>query len=64
MGGSTDAYKLVSSLTLFRAAANHLAQNEAGADFTRLAQTCDSILERTAAQGYPPCAFTLARCAT
>ena len=58
MGGSIDAYKLVSSLTLFRAAANRL-----GPDYARLAQTCDAILERTAAQGYPPCAFTLEQCA-
>jgi len=64
MGSSTDAYKLVSSLTLFRAAAHRLAQGEAGANFSHLAQTCDSILERAAAQGYPPCTFTLEQCAT
>ena len=64
MGGSTDAYKLVSSLTLFRAAASRLAQSEAASDFARLAQCCDSILQRTAMQDYPPCTFTLARCAT
>lgn len=62
MGGSTDAYKLVSSLTLFRAAALRLAENEEGAEFKALAQTCDAILQRTAMQGYPPCAFTLERC--
>jgi uncharacterized protein (DUF1810 family) len=63
MGGATDAYKLVSSLTLFREAANYVAQDEAGTDLTRLAETCSTILERTATQGYPPCAFTLERCA-
>lgn len=59
MGGSTDALKLVSSLTLFRAAAQSLA----GADPTpdSLAQRCKSILRRTTLQGYPPCAETLAR---
>src|SRR2546430_5238253 len=41
MGSSTDAFKLVSSLTLFRAAANRLAGGNAKSDFARLAQTCD-----------------------
>jgi uncharacterized protein (DUF1810 family) len=62
MGGSTDAHKLVSSLTLFRAAAAHLAPDDGGTDFTRLSELCDSILQRTTAQGYPPCEFTLERC--
>ena len=62
MGGSTDALKLISSLTLFRAAASQLAQGEAGSDFTRLAQLCDSVLHTAAAQGYAPCPFTIARC--
>jgi uncharacterized protein (DUF1810 family) len=56
MGGSTDAYKLVSSITLFRAAAEHL-----GPEYSALAQCCEAILTATAAQGYPPCAFTLER---
>jgi uncharacterized protein (DUF1810 family) len=58
MGGSTDAFKLVSSLTLFRAAANSLAGEEP--THASLAQLCDSILEQTSARGYPPCAHTLA----
>jgi uncharacterized protein (DUF1810 family) len=62
MGGSTDALKLASSLTLFRAAASRLAQDGAGSDFTRLARLCDSILSKTAAEGYAPCQFTIARC--
>jgi uncharacterized protein (DUF1810 family) len=62
MGGSTDAYKLVSSITLFRAAASRLAQAEGGANFAGLAQCCESILQQTTAQGYPLCAFTLERC--
>src|SRR5579862_5490680 len=43
MGGATDACKLVSSLTLFRAAADQLAQGDAASDFTQLAKTCDAI---------------------
>jgi uncharacterized protein (DUF1810 family) len=59
MGGSTDALKLASSLTLFRAAAQSLAgENPA---FASLAQRFDSILRHTAEQGYPACAPTLAR---
>ena len=57
MGGRTDALKLVSSLTLFRAAA---AQSLAG-ECDSLLQNCDSILAQTATQGYPPCPETLAR---
>lgn len=63
MGGSTDALKLASSLTLFRAASSHLTQGEAASDFNRLAQLCGSILHRIAAQGYPDCQFTIERCA-
>ncbi|MEI9895193.1 MAG: DUF1810 family protein [Chthoniobacter sp.] len=63
MGGSTDAHKLVSSLTLFRAATARLASEEGGADFTRLSELCDSLLQRIDTQGYPACGFTLERCA-
>ena len=61
MGSRTDALKLVSSITLFRAA----AQSEAGepSKFAALEKCCDSILEQSTAQGYPPCAQTLARIA-
>ena len=59
MGSSTDALKLASSLTLFRAAAQSLARENS--IFDTLAQCCDSILGQTAAQGYPPCAQTLTR---
>jgi uncharacterized protein (DUF1810 family) len=58
MGGSTDAYKLVSSLILFRAAAIRLSP-----DYLPLARYCDAILAATTEQGYPPCAFTLEKCA-
>jgi len=63
MGGETDAYKLVSSLTLFRAAARQLVESKEDANLKNLVRTCDSILERTATQGYPPCEFTLERIA-
>jgi uncharacterized protein (DUF1810 family) len=58
-GGRTDALKLVSSLTLFRAAAQSLAAEDP--TFDALAECIDSILGRTSAQGYPPCVHTLAR---
>ncbi len=61
MGGSIDAIKLASSLTLFRAAARSLAGEDS--TFETLAQLCESILEQTAGQGHPPCAQTLARLA-
>jgi uncharacterized protein (DUF1810 family) len=60
MGGSTDAHKLVSSLTLFRLAATQLAEDDPG--YAPLAALCGTILERTETQGYPPCEFTLERC--
>jgi uncharacterized protein (DUF1810 family) len=63
MGGETDAYKLVSSLTLFRAAAQQLVESKEDENLQNLAHTCDTILERTTAQGYPPCEFTLERIA-
>jgi uncharacterized protein (DUF1810 family) len=58
MGGRTDALKLVSSLTLFHAAAQRLTGEDP--TFESLAQLCDSIFEQTSAQGYPPCAQTVA----
>jgi uncharacterized protein (DUF1810 family) len=59
MGGRTDALKVVSSLTLVRAAAERLVIE--GPTINSLRQSCDSILEQTAAQGYPTCAHTLRR---
>jgi uncharacterized protein (DUF1810 family) len=58
MGGRTDALKLVSSLTIFRVAAQRLASDDPV--FDSLAQRCHSILEQASAQDYPPCALTLA----
>jgi uncharacterized protein (DUF1810 family) len=55
MGGSIDALKLASSLTLFSAATSRLA-DAASSD---LARRCDAILEITTRQGYPACQFTM-----
>src|ERR1700761_3486480 len=60
MGGSTDAYKLVSSVTLFRAAAAKL--QAVAEDLASLARCCDTILQQATQQGYPPCPFTLQHC--
>ena len=58
MGSRIDALKLVSSLTLFRAAAERLV----GADpaFNKLlTAVIDSTLQHAAVHGHPPCARTL-----
>ena len=59
MGGRTDALKLVSSLTLFRAAAERLSREDPV--YASLAERLAGLLEQTAEQGYPACDFTLAR---
>jgi uncharacterized protein (DUF1810 family) len=51
MGSDIDAKKLVSSMTLFREVAERVDGD--------LEQAAGNILDRAAAQGYPPCAFTL-----
>jgi uncharacterized protein (DUF1810 family) len=61
MGGRTDALKLVSSLTLFRAAAEQLGREDP--TFASLAERLAASLEQTTKQGYPVCNFTLARVA-
>ena len=58
MGSRIDALKLVSSLTLFRAAAERLAITDP-AFASSLAAFVDVILQHAATQGYPPCARTL-----
>jgi uncharacterized protein (DUF1810 family) len=55
MGGSIDALKLASSLTLFSAAASQLGDQASSA----LARRCDAILRIITPQGSPPCQFTL-----
>jgi uncharacterized protein (DUF1810 family) len=57
MGGSTDALKLASSLTLFREAAVRLGASE-------VVELVEAILGRMAEQSYPACAFTLDRIAS
>ena len=59
MGSQIDALKLVSSLTLFRAAAEQLAREDPV--YASLAGRLAASLELTSAQGYPACDFTLAR---
>src|SRR5205807_9297139 len=59
MGGTTDALKLVSSLTLFRAAAEQLGCEDP--TFASLAKGLAALLEQTREQGYSACDFTLAR---
>jgi len=61
MGSQIDALKLVSSLTLFRAAAEQLAREDP--TLASLATRLAALLERTTKQGYPACDFTLARIA-
>jgi uncharacterized protein (DUF1810 family) len=61
MGSQTDALKLVSSLTLFRAAAGQLAREHP--TFASLAERLAALLGQTTEQGYPACDFTLARIA-
>jgi uncharacterized protein (DUF1810 family) len=61
MGGRTDALKLVSSLTLFRAAAEQLAREDP--TYASLAGRLAALLEQTTNQGYPACEFTLAQIA-
>src|SRR5207253_732740 len=53
MGGKTDALKLVSSLTLFRAAAEQLARENP--TLTLLAERLVALLGQTSEQDYPAC---------
>ena len=55
MGGSIDALKLASSLTLFAAAASRIADEASSV----LVRRCDAILRISTPQGYPPCSFTV-----
>ena len=59
MGSQIDALKLASSLTLFRAAAEQLAGEDA--TLASLAERLSALLEQASKQGYPVCDFTLAR---
>lgn len=61
MGGNTDAKKLTSSLTLFRAAAAHLSSTgqDTNQNFKRLETRCDRIFSLISSQSYFPCRSTL-----
>ena len=58
MGARIDALKLVSSLTLFRAATEHLAEADS-ISHNSLAAVIESTLDHAAAQGYPLCTRSL-----
>jgi len=59
MDSSIDVTKLVSSMTLFERVAQRLHEAEDIAEYASLAAAAKQILERAAAEGYPPCQFTL-----
>ena len=59
MGSSIDATKLVSSMTLFEHIAQRLHAAEGLDEYASLGAAAKKILERAAAEGYPPCQFTL-----
>ncbi len=61
MGSSTDALKLVSSLTLFGHAAKELHSAEGLADYGALARVAAAVLNAAELQGYGPCQYTLSR---
>lgn len=64
LGSPIDALKLVSSLTLFRAAANHLADSVHDQDDLKaLAGLFNTVLQAASLQGYPPCGYTLSHLA-
>ena len=61
MGSKIDARKLVSSLTLFERLGRLLEGTEVSERARALADTSHRLLVAAAAEGYPPCAFTLGR---
>ena len=59
MGSPIDATKLVSSMTLFQHVSKRLHDAEGLEEYAALEGTAKTILARAAAEGYPPCSFTL-----
>jgi uncharacterized protein (DUF1810 family) len=59
MGSSTDALKLVSSLTLFGHAARDLHAAERLPAYRALARVAATVLKAAELQGYGPCQYTL-----
>lgn len=64
MGSSTDALKLVSSLTLFGHAARLLHAADGLADYGTLARVAADVLNAAERQGFGPCRYTLGRLVT
>ena len=60
MGSSIDVLKLVSSLTLFEAAATRLHEREGLESHRTLAGIAGDVLMAASAEGYPRCQATLA----
>ena len=61
MGSDIDAKKVVSSLTLFGHVAKKLHKADGIDAYSAMATVADEVLALAAAQGYPPCAYTLRR---
>ena len=64
MGSEIDARKLVSSLTLFRHVAQTVSARERLDAYAAVAAVADEVLRTAAAEGYPPCSYTLHRLGT
>jgi uncharacterized protein (DUF1810 family) len=61
MNSSIDVMKLVSSLTLFGNVAKRLYAEEGLGAYDALHRVAEEVLAVAAAEGYPPCQFTLAQ---
>jgi len=61
MSSRIDTLKLVSSLTLLRAASQRLLASEGIPVYDLLVQTTTDVLDAAEAQGYPLCSFTLGK---
>lgn len=63
MGSSIDVLKLISSLTLFEAAASRLRDEPAAKDLAQLSSAIAEILDSAASEGYERCRVTRRRMA-
>lgn len=64
MASTVDVLKLVSSLTLFEAAAARLYEREGLEIYSAFAAVADEVLMAAFAEGHPRCQFTLSRLRT
>ena len=48
-------------MTLFRHVGMHLHATEGLADYASMSRVAQEILDEAAAEGYPPCPFTLSQ---